>query len=148
MKELMMSKQDIKDENKNTEGDQDIKQKRKSIMKERLNSLMITKTKEADVVITNPTHYAVALEYTPSKYNAPRVIAKGSDLLALEIKKIAKAQNIPIVENKILARSLYESAELEVTIPAKYYSAVAKVISYVAGIKGAKYFENKKSNNK
>ena len=144
IKGLKMSKQDIKDENKNTEGDQEIKQKRKQIMRERLNSVMLFKAKDADVIITNPTHYAIALEYIPEDFHAPKVLAKGADLLALEIKKIAKSENIPIIESKVLARSLYEQVEIEQMIPVRYYTAVAQVISQVINLKGDEYFNRRK----
>ncbi|MDZ5762511.1 Flagellar biosynthetic protein FlhB [Candidatus Cyrtobacter comes] len=144
IKGLKMSKQDIKDEHKNTEGDQDIKQKRKQIMRERLNKMTLTKAQDADVIVTNPTHYAIALEYTPASFMAPRVIAKGADLLALEIKKIGQSKNIPIFEDKLLARKLYNEVEIEQMIPVRYYNAVAKVMLYVANLKGKSYFENKK----
>jgi flagellar biosynthetic protein FlhB len=137
-KQLRMTKQEIKDEYKQMEGDPKIKQKLRQLRMERARKRMMAAVPESDVVITNPTHYAVALKYESEKMKAPRVIAKGQDLIAFKIREIAEENDIPIVENPPLARALYTSTDIDQEIPTAHYEAVAKVISYVYQLKGKK----------
>jgi len=127
---LKMSKQEIKDEMKNMEGDPLIKSKIKQKQMEMSRQRMMSAVPEADVVITNPTHYAVALKYDESKA-APVVVAKGMDIIAGQIKKIARENNVHIVQNPPLARSLYNEVDIEKPIPEALFEAVAEVLAYV-----------------
>lgn len=136
LKSLRMSKQDIKDEFKQSEGNPEIKAKLRSLRMERARKRMMAAVPKADVVITNPTHFAVALMYETGKHTAPIVVAKGTDLIALKIREIAEANSVPIVENPPLARALYEIVELDEQIPEEHYKAVAEVIAYVYKLKG------------
>lgn len=133
--DMMMTKQEIKDEYKQTEGDPTVKQQQKRRMREASQRRMMQNMKEADVVITNPTHFAVAIKYDTSVADAPVVLAKGEDYLAQKIKENARENNIEIVENKPLARALYFGVEIGETIPHELYQAVAEVLAYVYGIK-------------
>ena len=135
-KSLKMSKQDIKDEYKKSEGDPLIKGKIKERQRKLAMQRMMQEIPNADVVITNPTHYAIALKYNASAMEAPKVIAKGKDYLALKIREIAKENNIVMMENKPLARALYNQVELGDSIPADLFQAVAEVLAYVYKIKG------------
>ena len=128
---LKMSKQEIKDEMKNMEGDPLIKGKIRQIQMEASRKRMMADVPDADVVITNPTHYAVALKYEESKGHAPIVIAKGKDKVAQQIKKIARENNVQVVQNPPLARSLYKEVEVEKAIPEALFTAVAEVLAYV-----------------
>lgn len=128
---LKMSKQEIKDEMKNMEGDPLIKGKIRQIQMEASRKRMMSDVPDADVVITNPTHYAVALKYEESKGHAPIVVAKGKDKVAQQIKKIARENNVHIVQNPPLARSLYAEVEVEKPIPEALFTAVAEVLAYV-----------------
>ena len=128
---LKMSKQEIKDEHKNMEGDPHIKAKIRQIQMQASRKRMMASVPEADVVITNPTHYAVALQYDEKKHNVPIVVAKGKDNIALQIKKIARENNIHIVQNPPLARSLYADVDVDKPIPEALFSAVAEVLAYV-----------------
>jgi flagellar biosynthetic protein FlhB len=130
-KSLRMSKQEIKEEFKQTEGNPEIKAKIRQLQREMAKKRMIAEVPKADVVITNPTHYAIALRYDKTKDEAPRVIAKGVDKVALKIKEIARENDIMIVENPPLARELYKSVEIDETIPPKLYKAVAEILAYV-----------------
>lgn len=130
-KSLKMSKQEIKDEHKNMEGDPKVKARIRSIQFEMHRKRMMSNVQDADVVITNPTHYAVALKYDNAVNSAPKVVAKGIDFLALKIRDIAKENDIPIIENPSLARSLYNQIEVEQEIPSEFYKAMAEVFSYV-----------------
>ncbi|HLQ73857.1 MAG TPA: flagellar biosynthesis protein FlhB [Bacillota bacterium] len=130
-KNIRMSKQDIKDEHKNIEGDPLIKSKLKEKQRQIAMQRMMSEVPEADVVITNPTHFAVAIKYDEEKATAPYVIAKGTDLVALKIKEIAKAHNVMTVENKQLARSLHATLEINDVIPEQFYQAVAEILAYV-----------------
>lgn len=132
---LMMSKEDIKEEFKEVEGNPQVKSKIRQVQQQFAKSRMMKDVPKADVVITNPTHFAVALIYNPSKYPAPLVIAKGADLLAKRIKHIAKDEDVPIVENKMLARTLYKTAEIGDIIPEHLYTAVAEVLAFVYSLK-------------
>lgn len=135
-KSLRMSKQDIKDEFKNMEGDPRIKARIRSIQFQMFRKRMMSNVPDADVVITNPTHYAVALKYDQSKNSAPVVVAKGADFVALKIKEIAREHNIPIIENPSLARALHAQIEVEQQIPEEFYKAIAEIFSYVYELKG------------
>lgn len=137
-KSLRMSKQEIKDEYKQSEGDPVIKQRLRRLRMERARQRMMGAVPESDVVITNPTHYAVALKYDGATMRAPMLVAKGQDLVALKIREVAEEHNVPIVENPPLARALFASTKLEEEIPGEHYEAVAKVISYVYQLKGRK----------
>lgn len=130
-KSIKMSKQEVKDEFKNIEGDPKIKGKIRSFQMKILQQKMMSKVPQADVVVVNPTHYAVALMYDPVKVPAPVVLAKGVDFVAFKIREIAKNNNIPIVENKPLARSLYKLVEVDGIIPQELYVAVAEILQYV-----------------
>ncbi len=128
---LKMSKQEVKDERKNMEGDPLIKSKIRQKQMEMAQKRMMSNVPEADVVITNPTHYAVALKYDQKKNPAPVVVAKGVNHTALKIKEIARKHNVHIVENPPLARTLYAEVELEKPIPESMFSAVAEILAYV-----------------
>ena len=138
MKNLRMSKQDIKEEFKQTEGDPHIKGKLRQLREEKARQRMMQAVPEADVVITNPTHYAVALKYDTKEMDAPMMVAKGVDLVAERIKQVAKENDVPVVENPTLARALYGSMEIDQVIPREHFKAVAEVISYVFKLKGKK----------
>ena len=126
-----MTKQEVKDEWKNMEGDPVIKGKIRSIQMKFAQQRMMGGVKQADVVVTNPTHYAVALKYDQQETPVPMVVAKGVDFIAFKIREIAKANNIPIVENRPLARSLYKLVPIDGIIPPELYVAVAEVLSFV-----------------
>ena len=130
-KSIKMTKQEVKDERKNAEGDPKIKSKLRSIQMQFAMQRMMSAIPQADVVVTNPTHYAVALRYDTSKAPAPQVVAKGVDFVAFKIREVAENNNIPIVENKPLARTLYKLVPIEGLIPAELYVAVAEVLAYV-----------------
>ncbi len=128
---LKMSKQEIKDEMKNMEGDPLIKAKIRQIQMEASKKRMMAEVPNADVVVTNPTHYAVALKYDQQKHKAPVVIAKGADNIALQIKKIARENGVHVVENPPLARALYAQVDIDKPIPEELFAAVAEVLAYV-----------------
>lgn len=130
-KNLRMSKQDIKDEYKNTEGDPIIKSRIKQRQREMAMRRMMQEVPQADVVITNPTHFAIALKYDDEKMDAPVVIAKGADFIAQKIKLIAKENNIVMVENRPLARALYDDVEIGDHIPDQFFKTVAEILAYV-----------------
>lgn len=130
-KNLRMSKQDIKDEYKNTEGDPIIKSRIKQRQREMAMRRMMQEVPQADVVITNPTHYAIALKYDDEKMDAPIVIAKGADFIAQKIKLIAKENSIVMVENRPLARALYDDVEIGDRIPDQFFKTVAEILAYV-----------------
>ena len=130
-KSIKMTKQEVKDEWKNAEGDPVIKGKIRSIQMKFAQQRMMGGVKQSDVVVTNPTHYAVAIKYDQQEQPVPKVMAKGVDLLAFKIREVAKANGIPIVENKPLARSLYKLVPIDGIIPPELYVAVAEVLSFV-----------------
>jgi flagellar biosynthetic protein FlhB len=136
-KSLRMTKQELKEEFKDTEGNPQIKQKIRSLQMSKSRKRMMANVPKADVIITNPTHLAIALLYSPEKHPAPIVVAKGQDIIAAEIKKIAQQNDIHTVENKPLAKELYK-VEIDAPIPAEHYEAVAKIISYVYALKNKK----------
>jgi flagellar biosynthetic protein FlhB len=135
MKNLRMSRQEIKDENKDTEGDPMIKSRLRSLRIARARQRMMANVPKADVVITNPTHFACALKYDMESMGAPVLIAKGQDFTALKIREVATEHEIPIVENPPLARALFAAVEIDQEIPPEHYKAVAEVISYVMRLK-------------
>lgn len=135
MKKMRMSRQDLKEEYKQTEGDPMVKSRIRQLRMQRARSRMMANVPKADVVVTNPTHFAVALAYDPATMTAPTVLAKGADLIAAKIREIAEENRIPIVSNPPLARALYATAEIDEEIPAEHYQAVAQVISYVYKLK-------------
>jgi len=137
-KDMRMSKQEIKDEIKDAEGDPLIKSTIRSLQRERSRQRMMDAVPEADVVVTNPTHLAVALEYDPEKMAAPKVLAMGARLIAQKIKEIARDHDIPIYENKPLAQSLYKSCKVDQQIPLELFHAVAEVFAYVYQLKHKK----------
>jgi len=128
---LMMTKQEVRDEYKDTEGKPEVKQRIRQVQREISQRRMMAAVPEADVIITNPTHYAVALKYDPEKGSAPLLLAKGTDFIALKIREIAVQHDIQLLESPALARSIYYSTELEEEIPAGLYLAVAQVLAYV-----------------
>lgn len=130
-KKLRMSKQDIKDEYKKMEGDPFIKGKRRAKQREISMNRMMQEVPKADVVITNPTHFAIAIKYDFGTMDAPVVIAKGKDHIALKIKEIAKQHKIMTVENRPLARALYASVEIGESIPEELFNAVGEILAYV-----------------
>lgn len=130
-KSIRMSKQDIKDEHKNMEGDPLIKSKVKEKQRQMAMRRMMSEVPQADVVITNPTHYAIAIKYDEEKASAPYIVAKGIDHLAFRIREIAKAHHVMTVENRPLARGLYDAADIGEVIPEEFYQAVAEVLAYV-----------------
>lgn len=134
--DMKMTKQEVKDEYKDQEGDPKIKSKQKQRMREASMRRMMQQLPEADVVITNPTHYAVAIKYDAEKYDAPYVLAKGEDYLAQKIKDAARENHIEIVENKPLARMLYANVEVGELVPPELYQAVAEVLAFVYRLQG------------
>ena len=136
LKSMRMTKQEVKDEYKQQEGDPQIKGKIRQLRRARAQKRMMANVPKADVVITNPTHFAVALQYDPATMPAPKMLAKGSDDVAARIREIAGKHRITIVRNPPLARALFDTAEIDEIIPAEHYQAVARVISYVYKLKG------------
>ncbi len=134
-KKIRMSKDDIKEEYKQTEGDPKIKSRRKRKQMEMSRTRMMQAVPSADVIIRNPTHYAIALSYNAKENPAPIVVAKGADYLALKIIEVAEENDVVVTENKPLARSLYESVEIDHPIPESFYVAVAEVLAVVYNIK-------------
>lgn len=135
-KKMRMSKQEIKDEYKQSEGDPHIKGRLRQLRAEKARQRMMQAVPTADVVITNPTHYSIALKYDPKTMEAPVCVAKGVDEVALRIREIAKEHDIILYENRPLARSLYDTVDVDEMIPPEQYKAVAEVISYVFKVKG------------
>jgi len=134
--DMKMSKQEIKDEYKQSEGDPQVKQKLRQLRMEKSSKRMIAAVPEADVVVTNPTHYAVALSYKHGEMAAPSLVAKGSDEVARRIREVAEENDVPLVENPPLARALYAGVEIDQEIPPEHYKAVAEIIGYVMRLKG------------
>lgn len=132
-KSIKMSKQEVKDEWKNMDGDPKIKARIRAAQMQIMRQKMMSQVPQADVIVTNPTHFAVAIKYNKEKAPAPIVIAKGVDFMAFKIREIAKEHNIPIVENKPVARALYKMVPVDSIIPAELYVAVAEILAYVYG---------------
>lgn len=136
-RQLKMTKQEVKEEYKQTEGDPQVKGKIKQIQRQRAQQRMMQQVPGADVVVRNPTHFAVALRYKPDQDNAPIVLAKGQDSLAARIVQMAEQHHIPTIENVPLARALYAQAELNQEIPPDLYEAVAEVLVYIFKLNGS-----------
>jgi len=135
-KKMRMTRQEIKDEYKQTEGDPHVKARLRQLRSEKARQRMMQAVPSADVVITNPTHYSIALKYDPETMEAPLCVAKGIDEIALRIREVAKQHDIILYENRPLARTLYDTVEIDETIPVEQYQAVAEVISFVFKQKG------------
>ncbi|MEO5364750.1 MAG: flagellar biosynthesis protein FlhB [Magnetococcus sp. WYHC-3] len=135
MKNLRMSKQEVKDEMKQLEGDPQIKARIRQIQREMAHRRMMQEVPKADVVITNPTHFSVALVYRSGEMAAPRLVAKGTGPIALKIRELARDNQVPLVENPPLARALYKEVELEQIIPPEMFKAVAEVLAYVYSLR-------------
>lgn len=135
-KDMMMTKQEVKDEFKNSEGSPEVKSAQRKRMMQASQRRMMQNLPQADVVITNPTHYAVAIRYDAQEADAPIVVAKGADYLAQKIKEVARENDVEIVENKPLARMLYSNVEVGEMVPPELYKAVAEVLAYVYHLKG------------
>ncbi|WP_370661090.1 flagellar type III secretion system protein FlhB [Psychrosphaera algicola] len=130
-KQLKMSKQEVKDEYKNTEGNPEIKGRIRQAQREISQRKMMAEVPNADVVVTNPTHYSVAIKYDVEKSSAPYVVAKGADIIAMHIRTIAKERNVPIVETPLLTRSIYYTTDINQQVPEQLFVAVAQVLAYV-----------------
>lgn len=143
-KNMKMSKQEIKDEYKQIEGNPQIKGRQRNIAQQRSRQRMMQNVPEADVVIRNPTHFAVALKFDRDKDRAPKVVAKGMDQLALRIVKVAEENDVYVTEDKPLARALYDAVEVGDEIPEEFYKAIAKILAFVYNLKD----KNKKTSNK
>jgi flagellar biosynthetic protein FlhB len=130
-KQLRMTRQEVKDEFKDTEGKPEVKRRVREVQMEMSRRRMMAEVPKADVIVTNPTHYSVALKYDQSEMEAPMVIAKGADLIALEIRRVARDANVPIMESPALARSIFHTTELNEEIPAGLYKAVAMILAHV-----------------
>ncbi len=135
---LKMTKQEVKDESKQTEGDPKIKSRIRSMQIQMSRNRMMQAVPEADVVITNPTHYAVALKYDLEKNTSPKLVAKGQNLIAQKIKEVARENDIPVVEDPPLARALYKAVEIDQEIPQKFFQGVAEILAYVYKLKNKK----------
>jgi flagellar biosynthetic protein FlhB len=135
MKSLRMSRQDLRDEYKQTEGDPLVKGRLRQLRMERARRRMMGEVPKADVVVTNPTHFAVALKYDQTAMSAPKVVAKGTDKVALRIREVAEEADVPVIENPPLARGLYAAVDIDQEIPPEYYKAVAELISYIFKLK-------------
>lgn len=138
LKQNRMTKQEVKDEYKQMEGDPHHKAKIKQMRVQRSRQRMMANVPKADVIITNPTHYAIALQYDPSRMAVPKVVAKGVDDVAARIREVAQANRVTIIRNPPLARMLYDTTEIDEDIPTQHYKAVAQIISYVYKLKGKK----------
>jgi flagellar biosynthetic protein FlhB len=133
LRELRMTRQEVKDEMKQADGNPTVKARMRSLARDRMRKRMIAAVPRATLVIANPTHFAVALRYVREEGGAPLVIAKGQDLIALKIREVAEAHGIPVIEDKALARSLYKAVEVDKMIPPEFYKAVAEIVFYVLG---------------
>ena len=144
-KELRMTKQEVKDEFKQAEGDPHIKARIRALARDRSRRRMLAEVPRATLVVANPTHYAVAMRYVREEGGAPLVLAKGRNLVALKIREIAENHGIPVIEDKPLARSLYDSVEVDKLIPPQFYKAVAELIFFLHTRKTHKYTGGTKS---
>lgn len=134
---LRMTRQELRDELKETEGRPEVKSRLRAAQREMARRRMMEEVPNSDVVVTNPTHYSVALRYEAGKMRAPRVVAKGRDLVALEIRRVARSSGVPVFEAPPLARAIYSTTELNREIPSGLYLAVAQVLTYVYQVKAA-----------
>jgi flagellar biosynthetic protein FlhB len=137
-KGLKMTQQEVRDEMKQTEGKPEVKGRIRQMQREIAQRRMMEEVPKADVIVTNPTHYAVALRYDPEKMNAPLVVAKGRELVAANIRKLAEAHNVPLVEAPVLARAIYFNTELQQQIPAALFLSVAQLLAYVFQLRAYK----------
>lgn len=137
-KQMRMTKQEVKEEHKSREGDPMIKARIRRIQREMANKRMMNDVPKADVVITNPTHIACAIQYDPKTMAAPRLVAKGAGAIAERIKAIARENNVPVMENKPLARTIFKTLKIGQTIPRELFAAIAQVLSYVYKLKRRK----------
>jgi len=128
---LKMTKQEVKDEARSSEGDPEVKGRRRQIARDRLRRMMFANVRKADVVIVNPTHIAIAIKYDPNVAPAPYIVALGQRKIALRIKELAFQHGVPVIENKPLARALIASAKVGTMIPVEMYLAVAEVLAFV-----------------
>jgi flagellar biosynthetic protein FlhB len=130
-----MTKQEVKDESKNADGNPQVKSRQRQLQREMAMQRMMGDVPKADVIITNPTHFAVALQYDPDGSGAPIMLAKGADLVAMQIRNIAQAHDIPVMEIPPLSRAIYYSVEIGYEIPGGLYVAVAQVLAYIFQLK-------------
>ena len=142
-KDLMMTKQETKEESKSTEGDPQMKSRIRQMRSAFRQKHMLNEVISSDVILTNPTHYAVALKYDPESMGAPRLVAKGARLIAKKIRRIAEEHRIPIIENKPLARMLYKHGQVGGEIPAELYAAVAEILVIVYRMDPYKFYRKK-----
>ena len=133
--DLRMTKQEVKDEHKQAEGDPIVKARLRSLARDRARRRMMTAVPRATLIIANPTHFSIALKYVRDEDSAPVVLAKGQDLVALKIREIAEAHNIPIFEDVALARSMYKQVSVDSVIPSQFYQAVAELVRVVYAAK-------------
>lgn len=133
--DMMMTKQETKEETKQMQGDPQVKARFRGLMRSRIMSLMMQNLKVADVVVTNPTHFAVAIKYDPNQASAPFIVAKGADFMAAKIREQAKEYEIPIVENPPLARTLYWNVDINQEVPEELFKTVAEVLAFVYKLK-------------
>jgi flagellar biosynthesis protein FlhB len=131
LQQIRMTKQELKEEIKQSEGDLQLKARLRAIARARIRQRMMQNVPKATLVVANPTHYSVAMRYVRGEDSAPKVMAKGTDAVALKIREIAERHNIPIVEDRLLARALYDATEVDQLIPAEFYKAVAELIIYL-----------------
>jgi flagellar biosynthetic protein FlhB len=134
---MKMSHQELRQEQKELDGNAEVKGKVRARMREMTRRRMMAAVPKADLVVMNPTHYAVALKYDDKTMGAPRVVAKGADLLALRIRELAEEASVPVLETPVLARALYAHAEIDREIPAALFAAVAQVLAYVYQLRAA-----------
>ncbi|MCU7852650.1 MAG: flagellar type III secretion system protein FlhB [Candidatus Thiodiazotropha sp. (ex Monitilora ramsayi)] len=130
-RQLKMTRQELRDEMKETEGKPEVKGRIRQLQREMAQRRMMEEVPKADVIVTNPTHFAVALKYDPEHMHAPKLLAKGADLVAMNIRQVAKESRVPLVESPVLARAIYYHTELDAFIPAGLYMAVARLLAYV-----------------
>ncbi len=137
-RKLHMSREELREEHKQLEGNPEIKARLKMLRRQRARRRMMAAVPEATVVITNPTHFAIALRYDRATMRAPKCVAKGQDRVAQRIREVAAENGVPVVENKLLARALFRSIEIDQDVPPEHYRAVAEIISYVFSLRGAR----------
>ncbi len=137
-RDLRMTKQQVKDEFKQTEGDPEVKRRRQRIQQQMAMQRLSSAVPKADVIVTNPEHLSIAIQYDADNMNAPRVVAKGADYIALRIRQIAMQHGIPIIQRKPLAQALYRSVEVGQEIPPEFYQAIAEILAYVYRLSGRK----------
>ena len=138
LKKMMMSREEVKEEFKQTDGDPMIKARLRQLRHEKARRRMMQAVPTATVVVMNPTHYAVALKYEAGAASAPQCVAKGLDAVALKIRSVAEDAGVPVIEDPPLARALYAAVDIDEFIPPAHYEAVAKIIGFILGAKGAR----------